>query len=370
MTFIRTRTLVLKYRLSSLRASETYTFRSFIALTPVILMPFLFTALKRSLCTGSTRLMRLILIRIEATLYRGRNAFHFNEADLMYFRNDTFKYEQVLEKVRKTINDLNLKRRYKALKAQRESIKEVARERAKALIRAANGGNAEAFHKLEPAYTAIFNRNALRSEDLRNLLVILPKALKAALKLKAKPFKTAKSYERLGKVISFLGIDYEATRIKLLKGRDLLKNLTFSKTIAFFAALFTFKRSSFEATVSVAEASEDCLIISSKLIPKATDDPNSTLYRTRKEIFSDLAKVFGIYKTKDKKIRPINEADGVKAVLSGKQYLFPRIADIPRSFRITLERIANLDVGNILRLKEKDLFKKMMLSKEKSIAFA
>ncbi|EKD17337.1 hypothetical protein MBM_04914 [Drepanopeziza brunnea f. sp. 'multigermtubi' MB_m1] len=127
--------------------------------------------------------------------------------------------------------------------------------------------------KPEPAYTAILNRNALRPEDLRNLPVTLLKAFKAALKLKAKPSKTAKSYEGLGKVIFSLGMDYEATRIELLKRRDLPRNLTLSKTIAFFAALFTFKRSSFETTVSVAEASEDCLIISSKLIPKATDDP-------------------------------------------------------------------------------------------------
>ncbi|EKD18860.1 hypothetical protein MBM_03102 [Drepanopeziza brunnea f. sp. 'multigermtubi' MB_m1] len=100
--------------------------------------------------------------------------------------------------------------------------------------------------KPEPAYIAILNRNASRPEDLRNLLVTLPKAFKAALKLKAKPFKTAKLYEGLGKVISSLRMDYEATRIKLLKGRDLLRNLTFGETIAFFAALFTFKRSSFE----------------------------------------------------------------------------------------------------------------------------
>ncbi|EKD12603.1 hypothetical protein MBM_09172 [Drepanopeziza brunnea f. sp. 'multigermtubi' MB_m1] len=128
-------------------------------------------------------------------------------------------------------------------------------------------------NKPEPAYTAILNRNASRPEDLRNLPVTLLKALKVALKLKAKPSKTAKSYERLSKVISSLRIDYEATRIKLLKRRDLLRNLTLSKTIAFFAAPSTFKRSSSEATVSVAEASEDCLIISSKLIPRATDDP-------------------------------------------------------------------------------------------------
>ncbi|EKD15697.1 gag-pol polyprotein [Drepanopeziza brunnea f. sp. 'multigermtubi' MB_m1] len=293
--------------------------------------------------------------------------------------------------------------------------------------------------KPEPAYTAILNRNASRSKDLRNLPVTLLKAFKAAPKLKAKPSKTAKSYEKLSKVISSLKIDYEATRIELLKRRDLLKNLTLDKTIAFFAALSTSKRSFSEATVSVAKASKDCLIINSKPIPKATDDlslitdaraildtnaeisviiydaavkfefidvlaftecdplttcqidANSTLYRTRKEISSDSAKVFGMYKTKDKKIRPVDEADGIRAALSGKvdwyelskakdtlqeqvreykQYLFPRIADIPKGFRITLERIANLDVGNTLRLKEKDLFKKIMLSKEKSIAFA
>ncbi|EKD13320.1 hypothetical protein MBM_08403 [Drepanopeziza brunnea f. sp. 'multigermtubi' MB_m1] len=127
--------------------------------------------------------------------------------------------------------------------------------------------------KLEPAYTAILNRNALRPEDLRNFLVILLKAFKAVLKLKAKPSKTAKSYEGFGKVIFSLRMDYEATRIKLLKGRDLLGNLTFNETIAFFAAFSTSKRSSSETTVSVTEASEDCLIISSKLISKATDDP-------------------------------------------------------------------------------------------------
>ncbi|EKD16861.1 gag-pol polyprotein [Drepanopeziza brunnea f. sp. 'multigermtubi' MB_m1] len=118
---------------------------------------------------------------------------------------------------------------------------------------------------------------------------------------------------------------------------------------------------------------------------------NSTPYRTRKEISSDSAKVFGMYKTKDKKIKPVDEADGVRAAPGSKvdwyelskakdtpqeqvgeykQYLFPRIADIPRGSRITPERIANLDVGNTLRLKERDLFKEMMLSKEKSIAFA
>ncbi|KAJ5054879.1 uncharacterized protein L3040_001141 [Drepanopeziza brunnea f. sp. 'multigermtubi'] len=45
---------------------------------------------------------------------------------------------------------------------------------------------------------------------------------------------------------------------------------------------------------------------------------NSTPYRTRKEISSDSAKVFGMYKTKDKKIKPVDEADGVRAAPGSK----------------------------------------------------
>ncbi|EKD18938.1 hypothetical protein MBM_03180 [Drepanopeziza brunnea f. sp. 'multigermtubi' MB_m1] len=238
--------------------------------------------------------------------------------------------------------------------------------------------------KPELAYTAILNRNASRSEDLRNLPVILLKAFKAALKLKAKPFKTVKSYERLGKVISFLRIDYEATRIKLLKGRDLPRNLTLDKTIAFFAAPSTFKRS-FSESAKVSVITYDAAVKFEVFIAYDQEIGLRTIigslsrfigYADNMSInIEDLAKVFGMYKTKDKKIKPIDEADGVKAALSGKvreykQYFFPRIADIPKGSRITLERIANLDVGNTLRLKERDLFKKMMLSKEKSIAFA
>ena len=97
-----------------------------------------------------------------------------------------------------------------------------------------------------------------------------------------------------------------------------------------------------------------------------------------------------MYKSKAKKMQPINKANGINDPLKGKDnwyeclkaqdtpqqqvrkyqhLLLPRFSAIPCRTRLTLERLTRLDVGNMLFPKEKMLFNEMMLNQEGVISF-
>jgi RNase H-like domain found in reverse transcriptase/Integrase zinc binding domain len=100
--------------------------------------------------------------------------------------------------------------------------------------------------------------------------------------------------------------------------------------------------------------------------------------------------VAGAYKTKDKKVRPVDANDGTGEGPGGrpdwferskareypqkhtgkyKNYLLPRISAIPRGSRLTPERLERLDVGDWLWEEELAMFQELMINREGAIAF-
>ncbi len=96
------------------------------------------------------------------------------------------------------------------------------------------------------------------------------------------------------------------------------------------------------------------------------------------------------YKTKDKKVQPVDEADGVGNVPGGRRdwyerskardvpqeqfgryqhHLIPRFSDIPRQSRLTPERMKELDIGDMLQPAERELLEEMLINREKVLAF-
>jgi hypothetical protein len=100
--------------------------------------------------------------------------------------------------------------------------------------------------------------------------------------------------------------------------------------------------------------------------------------------------VAGAYKTKDKKVRPVDANDGTGEGPGGhpdwfarskarehpqehigkyKEHLLPRITAIPRGSRLTPERLKSLDVGDWLWEEELAMFQELMINREGAIAF-
>lgn len=97
-----------------------------------------------------------------------------------------------------------------------------------------------------------------------------------------------------------------------------------------------------------------------------------------------------MYKSKAKKVQPVNEADQIGEAPGGKDdwyersrvrdtqqdqhgrfqhLLLPRFSNLPRGSRLTPERLAKLNVGSTLWPEERALFNEMMLNREGAIAF-
>ena len=100
--------------------------------------------------------------------------------------------------------------------------------------------------------------------------------------------------------------------------------------------------------------------------------------------------VWTMYKSKAKKVQPVDEADGIGDPPGGRDdwyerskardtpqqqvgeyqhLLLPRFSAIPRGTRLTSERLASLDVGDMLLPEERVLFDEMMLNREGVISF-
>jgi hypothetical protein len=99
--------------------------------------------------------------------------------------------------------------------------------------------------------------------------------------------------------------------------------------------------------------------------------------------------VNGAYKTKDKKVQPVDQADEEGKKPGGRrdwysrsktrdtpqeqigiyqQYILPRISDIPRQSRLTPERMKELDIGD-LQPAERMLLEEVLINREKAFAF-
>lgn len=111
-------------------------------------------------------------------------------------------------------------------------------------------------------------------------------------------------------------------------------------------------------------------------------------YRKRKT--PRYAQVAAAYKTKDKKIQPVDEADGIGKPPGGRrdwyeraklretpqeqfgkyrQHIIPRFCDIPRRSRLTPTRMKELDVGDSLWPAEREFLEEVLIAREKVFAF-
>jgi len=109
-----------------------------------------------------------------------------------------------------------------------------------------------------------------------------------------------------------------------------------------------------------------------------------------KEWIPDWVTISTAYKPKAKKIRPVNENDGTGSAPGGKpdwyersfardtpqehigqfkDHLLPRRAAIPRGSRLTPERIKELDIGDWLWPREREMLIEMLINHEVAIAF-
>jgi hypothetical protein len=118
---------------------------------------------------------------------------------------------------------------------------------------------------------------------------------------------------------------------------------------------------------------------------------NRAQVRKRKRIQEQSSvEVNAAYKSKAKKVVPVDFGDGMGEKPGGREdwyersklrdtkqqqkgqfqeYLIPRFCDIPRGSRLTLERVAKLDIGTELWPREMEMFLEMMTNREKVIAF-
>jgi hypothetical protein len=118
-------------------------------------------------------------------------------------------------------------------------------------------------------------------------------------------------------------------------------------------------------------------------------------YRSRQQIsegrpLERIAEVNTMYKTKDKKIRPVDQADSIGSTPGGRldwyerskardipqkqegryqDHIIPRFSDIPRQSRLTPERLAALEVGDTLQPAERAMLDEILINREKAIAF-